>query len=75
VHVIAWPQFVERVESEARQVKPGRLVLTLIAAVLYVVGWLIGWVFRGVWLVVSWSIAACKVGFSEARHPPRRDDG
>lgn len=67
-------QFVERVESEARQIRPGRTVLTVIAAVLYAVGWLIGQVFRAVWLVVSWSLAAAKVGFREARTPRRKGD-
>ncbi len=33
--------------------------------------WLIGWLFRGVWLVISWGVAAAKVGFVEARGPKR----
>jgi hypothetical protein len=66
-------QFVERVENEARQIRPGRTVLTVIAAVLFAVGWLVGLVVRGVWLLISWSLAAAKVGFADARRPRRRD--
>jgi hypothetical protein len=60
-------KFVERVELEARKITPGRTILTLIAAVLYAVGWIIGLAVRFVWSCISWGVAAAKVGFQEAR--------
>ena len=62
-----FPQIVERVDAEARTYRFSRAVLNIITAVLFAVGWLIGIVFRGVWLVLAWAWAAAVVGFRTAR--------
>ncbi|MFW6033982.1 MAG: hypothetical protein ACOC9R_02500 [bacterium] len=60
---------VERITAEARELHPGRTLLTLIAGLLYLIGWLVGKIFTVVWVAVTWSFAAVKVGFVEARKP------
>lgn len=57
---------VERVDSDARELRARRVLLTIVTAVLFAVGWLIGAVFRAVWLVVAWAWAAAVVGFKVA---------
>lgn len=58
---------VERISAEARQVDVGHTVLTLLAAVLYGIGWLAGKVLGTIWLAIAWSATAVKVGWTEAR--------
>ena len=60
---------VDRITVEARDVHPVRFLLTLIAGVLYGVGWLAGKVLGAVFLAVVWSATAVKVGWQEARKP------
>jgi hypothetical protein len=60
---------VERITVEARQVDVGRLVLTVLAAVLYAVGWSAGKVLGAVWLALAWSGTAVRLGWQEARKP------
>lgn len=57
----------EQVETEARELRPHLLALTIVTAVLFAVGWLVGFVFRGIWLVVAWAWTAAKVGFKVGR--------
>lgn len=56
---------VDEISRQARQVDVGRVLLTLIAAVFYVIGWTAG---KAV-LAVVWCAVAVKVGFQEARKP------
>lgn len=58
---------VDRITAEAREIHPARTALTLVAAVLYGLGWLAAKTVAVVWLVVAWSFAAVKVGWSDAR--------
>lgn len=58
---------VERITAEARQVQFFRTLLTLIAGILYGIGWLAGKVLGALWLAVVWSFTAVKVGWVEAR--------
>lgn len=58
---------VERITAEARAIRPAHTLLTLIAAVLYGIGWLAGKVLGGIWLALAWSATAVKVGWTEAR--------
>lgn len=53
----------ERVAAEAMSVRPGRLLLTVLAFPFYVLGWLLGL------LVVCFlfAVSAVKVGISDAR--------
>lgn len=47
-----------------------RVLLTAVAGVLYAVGWLAG----GLWVVLTWTAAAVRVGFTDAtrRREPQR---
>lgn len=58
---------VDRITREARDAHPGVVVLTVIAAVLYGVGWLVAKAFGVVWLAAAWCGVAVKVGWQEAR--------
>jgi hypothetical protein len=60
---------VDRITVEAREVRFGRTVLTLIAAVLFAVGWCVAKLFGVVWLALAWSATAVKIGWTEARKP------
>jgi hypothetical protein len=70
VQTIAQRVQLDRITAEARQIEIGRTLLTLIAVVLYAVGWLVGFVIKAAFVVVAWSFAAVKVGWNDAR--PRR---
>ena len=59
-------QLLDQVDADARELRPGRVVLTVIFAVLFVVGWVVGAVFRAVWLVIAWAWAAAVVGFNKS---------
>jgi hypothetical protein len=54
---------LERVQAEARQVHLGRLLLTLLVGVF----WLLGWAAGMVSLAVGFAFAAMKVGWQDAR--------
>jgi hypothetical protein len=53
----------ERVNATVRPIRVGRTILTLLALLLYVPGWLVGMVF----VVIAWSFAAAKLGWTDAR--------
>ena len=57
---------VDRITAEAREVRPAHVLLTLIAGILYGVGWLVGKVLGAVFLAVAWGATAVKLGWSEA---------
>lgn len=56
---------LDKIAAQAREVDLRRVVLTVLAALLYAPGWLVGKVFLG----VVWACVAVKVGFVEARGP------
>lgn len=58
---------LEDINTRARDVAFGRTLLTIIAAVLYGLGWLTAKVLGGIWLALAWSAVAVKVGWTEAR--------
>ncbi len=58
---------VERITAEAREAQFGHTALTLIAGVLYGLGWVVGKAFGLVWLALAWAWTAVKLGFTEAR--------
>jgi hypothetical protein len=60
---------VDRITAEARAIHPGRTLLIVIAGVLYGVGWLAARAVAVLWLAAAWSLAAVKVGWSDARRP------
>jgi hypothetical protein len=53
---------LDRISAEARKLKFGRAVLTILFTPLYVVGWVAG----KVWLVIAYAYASIKVGWKEA---------
>lgn len=61
---------VDRITVEARRVRPGRVILTVFAAVLFSIGWVAG----ALWLAVAWSATAVKVGWMEAARKPAGGD-
>lgn len=61
---------VDQITAEARQVNVLQVVLTMIAAVFYGVGWVVGKFF----LVLAWCAVAVRTGWREAR-APRPDVG
>jgi hypothetical protein len=70
---------VEQIGQDARQVdaaaaarRIGRFLLTVIAGVLYTVGWTVRKVFVVGWLAFTWSWAAVRLGWREAAPKPRK---
>jgi hypothetical protein len=61
---------VDQIETRAAAMHPGRTLLTVIAALFFALGWTVAKAARGVWLVVSWSIAAVRVGWQEGFKAP-----
>lgn len=63
---------LDRISAEARQVNWARVVLTILAFPLYVLGWLAG---KG-FLAIAWAGLAVKAGWQDARgqHGPARSD-
>ena len=55
------------VTAEARAVKVLPTLLTVVAGLLYLVGWVAAKVLLAVWFVLVWSALAVKVGWVEAR--------
>jgi hypothetical protein len=61
---------VDEITARARQARPGRAILTAIAAILFALGWLAARTLTGLWLALAWSGTAVKVGWQAGR-PPR----
>lgn len=62
---------VDRITEQARQARPGRTLLTLIAGALFGIGWLAAKAFAVVWLAGTWSWTAVGVGWQSAHGPSR----
>lgn len=60
-------QRLDRITAEARQMRFGRVLLTILAGLLYGVGWIAAKGFGGLWLALAWSAVAVRVGWQEAR--------
>lgn len=58
---------VERISTEAREVRFWRTVLTVLAGLLFGLGWLAAKAFGLLWLAAVWSATAVKVGWQEGR--------
>lgn len=63
---------LDEIAAQAQQVKPGRAVLTVVAAVLFGVGWVTARVFAVVWLAVMWSGVAVREGWRASHGPSRK---
>ena len=62
---------VDQITEQAQQVRPGRAVLTVVAAVLFGIGWVTARVFAVVWLSAMWCGVAVREGW-RASHGPSR---
>ncbi len=65
---------MSRIAEQARAATFGRTILTVIAGLLYVLGWLVAKGIGGLWFAVAWIGAAIHVGWTDARGnngPPR----
>lgn len=58
---------LDRITVQAREVKFGRTLLTLIAALLYGIGWTLAKTFTLLWFTAAWIVVAIKVGWQEGR--------
>lgn len=65
---------VERISDQASRIQFSQVVLTILAALFYAVGWTAGKVFTvaqivlwGLWTGITWSVAAVRVGWTDAR--------
>jgi hypothetical protein len=73
-----WRQVLERVEVGAKTLTPRRVLLALVTAPLFVLGWLAAHLCALLWLVVTWTVSAVLIGWQEAgglRAPRRRGSG
>jgi len=60
---------VEQITAEAREVHFGRTLLTIIAGLLFGIGWVIARTFGLLWLTLAWSAVAIRIGWTEGRKP------
>lgn len=69
---------VDRITNEAREIHFGRFLLTVIGGLFFALGWIVAKTFTVLWLAMTWSWTAIKVGWQEGRNsartpaPPRR---
>lgn len=63
---------LDRITSQAREIRFSRVLLTVLASVFYAVGWLTARTFGVVWLAMTWAAVAVKVGWQEGRKPARK---
>jgi hypothetical protein len=63
---------VDDITAQAHAVRPGRTVLTVVAAVLFGVGWVAARVFAILWLSVMWSGVAVREGWRASHGPSRK---
>ena len=62
---------LDDITEQAQQVRPGRAALTVVAAVLFGIGWIAARVFAVVWLAAMWCGVAVREGW-RASHGPSR---
>jgi hypothetical protein len=58
---------LDRIDRRARQARPGRVLLTLIAAILFGAGWLAYKTCAVTWLAAAWCGSAVAEGWQSAR--------
>lgn len=63
-------QLLDRVHAEARELRPLRVVLSIIAAIPFAIAWVLGVACRVLWIAFSWAWAAAVVGFKTGRAKP-----
>lgn len=64
---------VDRITAQAREIRFSRVFLTVLAGVFYALGWITARAFGVIWLAMTWTAVAVKVGWQEGRKtPPKR---
>ena len=58
---------VDEITARAREARPGRVALTVLAAVLFGAGWAAAKSLSLAWLGVSWCFTAARLGWRDAR--------
>ena len=66
---------LDEINRQARDVHFWRTVLTLVAALLFGLGWILAKTFAVLWLAAAWSFTAVKVGWQEGRKTAEVDRG
>lgn len=61
-----------QISTRARQISFGRTLLTLIAGLLFGLGWVTARVLGLLWLGLAWSAVAIKLGWTEGRKGVRQ---
>ena len=66
---------VDEITRQAREVHPGRVILTVIGGLLFTAGWAAAKLAGAAWLAMAWSGTAVQLGWREARgtNPPPPD--
>ncbi len=54
---------VEEITADARQARPGRILLALFGAVFIAIGWTVAKVFRVLFLSAAWCMSGMKYGW------------
>jgi hypothetical protein len=57
----------EEITRQAREIHPGRTMLSWIAALLFGLGWLTGKTFMVLWLIGAWTYVAAREGWRTAK--------
>ena len=63
---------IERISREAARVQFRRVLLTIIASLLYGLGWLAAKFFVVIWRALVWSFVAVKLGWQDGLKPKGR---
>jgi hypothetical protein len=63
---------LDEITGQARTVRPARTALTLIAAVLFGLGWITARVFTVLWFSVMWCGVAVREGWRASHGPSRK---
>ena len=63
---------LDEITAQAEAVRPGRAALTVVAAVLFGLGWVTARVFSVLWLAAMWSGVAVREGWRASHGPSRK---
>lgn len=66
---------VDRITTEAKDVRFGHTLLQVVTLVLYGLGWLVAKAFGVVWFALVWVAVAVKVGWSDGRQGAKTPAG
>lgn len=66
---------VERISERAKKVRFWRTIATVLAGLLWGLGWLAARGCAAAWLAVTWAVVAVQTGWQDARRPATRESG